>query len=393
MLALTGTADKGTTDAIISSLGLKKDRLELFVSPNITNIRISVVKIKKDAAFTQLHWISDIIREQRLDCPKTLVFCNTMKDIAEVGNYLLFKLGRNAYFPTGSFQMADCIIGIYHSMTWQENKERIIKSMKGEGKKRVFIASSALSMGVHFPDVQYVFDWGPARNLLDHRQQSGRAGRDGLSSDVVVIYHGHQLSHCEDDVKTFVHSGGCLRVASYGPFDPDVQSLKPPPSCCSNCCKICVCGENGCVLPNLPFLVEAESSETQVLKRSRMLTYFDKEELSEGLIELKDRIEGHGALFECTGFLAELIEQSQFIFTLQDLMETSPVFFTSTCHCCSQTFCRNVSRYMWTEWDLVALLAQENFFEEPSPPCFVGNFVLSDSDLCDDELGDLDILT
>ena len=94
-----------------------------------------------------------MIREQRLDCPKTLLFCNTMKDIAEVANYLLFKLGRNAYFPTGSFQMADCIIGIYHSMTWHENKERIIKSMKGEGKKRVIIATSALSMGVHFPDV------------------------------------------------------------------------------------------------------------------------------------------------------------------------------------------------------------------------------------------------
>ena len=132
LLAPTGTADMGTTEAIISILGLKKDRVELFVSPNITNIRISVVKTKKDAAFTQLHWISNMIREQRLDCPKTLLFCNTMKDIAEVANYLLFKLGRNAYFPTGSFQMADCIIGIYHSMTWQENKERIIKSMKGE---------------------------------------------------------------------------------------------------------------------------------------------------------------------------------------------------------------------------------------------------------------------
>ena len=70
LLALTGTADKGTTEAIISSLGLKKDRMELFVSPNIINIRISVVKTKKDAAFTQLHWISDMIREQRLHVPK-----------------------------------------------------------------------------------------------------------------------------------------------------------------------------------------------------------------------------------------------------------------------------------------------------------------------------------
>ncbi|XP_015759771.1 PREDICTED: ATP-dependent DNA helicase RecQ-like isoform X1 [Acropora digitifera] len=190
LLALTGIADKGTTQAIISSLGLKEARVELFVSPNITNIRISIVKTKKDAAFTQLHWISDMISEQSLVCPKTSVFCNTMKYIAEVANYLLFKLGRNAYFPTGSFQMADCIIGIYYSMTWQENKERIITSLKGEGNKCVINATSALSMGVHFPDVRYVVHWGPARNLLDYHHQSGRAGRDGLSSYVVVIYHG-----------------------------------------------------------------------------------------------------------------------------------------------------------------------------------------------------------
>ncbi|XP_015759772.1 PREDICTED: ATP-dependent DNA helicase RecQ-like isoform X2 [Acropora digitifera] len=129
LLALTGIADKGTTQAIISSLGLKEARVELF-------------------------------------------------------------LGRNAYFPTGSFQMADCIIGIYYSMTWQENKERIITSLKGEGNKCVINATSALSMGVHFPDVRYVVHWGPARNLLDYHHQSGRAGRDGLSSYVVVIYHG-----------------------------------------------------------------------------------------------------------------------------------------------------------------------------------------------------------
>ena len=35
-----------------------------------------------------------MIRENGPECPKTLLFCNTMKDIAEVANYLLFKLGK-----------------------------------------------------------------------------------------------------------------------------------------------------------------------------------------------------------------------------------------------------------------------------------------------------------
>lgn len=49
--------------------------------------------------------------------------------------------------------MVDCIIGIYYLMIWYENKERIIKFMKGEGKKCVIIVIFVLSMGVYFFDV------------------------------------------------------------------------------------------------------------------------------------------------------------------------------------------------------------------------------------------------
>ena len=99
MLALTGTADKGTSAAISSGLSLKKDKVELFVSPNRENLRISVIKTKKSDAFENLHWMIKMIRENGLECPKTLLFCNTMNDIAEVANYLLFKLGKDEYYP------------------------------------------------------------------------------------------------------------------------------------------------------------------------------------------------------------------------------------------------------------------------------------------------------
>ena len=102
MLALTGTADQGTSAAIISGLGLKKNRVELFVSPNRENLWRSVTRCKKEEAFNQLLWISDMIRNHGLDCPKTLMFCNTMKNLAEVANYLLFKSGQGAYFPPNS---------------------------------------------------------------------------------------------------------------------------------------------------------------------------------------------------------------------------------------------------------------------------------------------------
>ena len=196
-------------------LALKGNKVKIFVSPNRPNLRIIVIKLCKDSALDSLMWIVDMVEEKGIETPKTLVFCNSLKDIALLINYPLFKLGKKAFVPVTTNNMEDCVIGLYHSLTWPNYKERVLRDMKSFGKKRVVLATSALSMGVNFSDVRYVVHWGPARNILDHHQQSGRAGRDGRESDVVVFYYGQQLSQCEPEVKEFVKSDHCLRVASY----------------------------------------------------------------------------------------------------------------------------------------------------------------------------------
>ena len=55
------------------------------------------------------------------------------------------------------------------------------------GVKRVIIATTALCMGVNFPDVWFIINWGPARSILDQHQEAGRAGRDGKRAHVAVI--------------------------------------------------------------------------------------------------------------------------------------------------------------------------------------------------------------
>ena len=58
--------------------------------------------------------------------------------------------------------------------------------LKEDGLQRIIVPSSALSMGVDFPYVRYVINWGPARSLLEHHQEAGRAGRDGLESHIII---------------------------------------------------------------------------------------------------------------------------------------------------------------------------------------------------------------
>lgn len=110
-----------------------------------------------------------------------------MNEIAIVVIYLMFKLGKNVFFPEYSNVQDNWSIGIYYSNSWQSSKDRVLNQVKGEGVKQVVIATTALCMGVNFPGVRYIIDWGPAQSILDQHQE---AGRDGQKSDVVVIFHG-----------------------------------------------------------------------------------------------------------------------------------------------------------------------------------------------------------
>ena len=51
-------------------------------------------------------------------------------------------------------------------MTLKKYKDRVMDSFKvNAGNVRIVLASSALGMGVNFPDVRYVVHLGPARSI------------------------------------------------------------------------------------------------------------------------------------------------------------------------------------------------------------------------------------
>ena len=63
MLALTGTADSKTQNVIISQLAIKKP-IVLFITPNRKNLRITVVKTKKNQMFCHLLWLVKLMGER-----------------------------------------------------------------------------------------------------------------------------------------------------------------------------------------------------------------------------------------------------------------------------------------------------------------------------------------
>ena len=145
------------------------------------------------------------------------------------------SLGEKAFRPSSSWQPKNCLIAIFQSLSHKEYKDRLFNSFKNNGLKRITNASTALSMGVNFPDVRYVTMYGPARGLPDFHQEAGRAGRDGLSLDILLYFYGQKLAHCEEDVRDILKISGCYRIASYKTFDPEIASLSPSYDCCFLC--------------------------------------------------------------------------------------------------------------------------------------------------------------
>ena len=94
----------------------------IYVSPNRLNLRFSVKKVKKDAQLTELKWLVNLFKDKRISCPKTIIFCNTMNEIAVVVNHLISELGKSVFYPEYSPVQDNCLLGIYHSNSWQSTK-------------------------------------------------------------------------------------------------------------------------------------------------------------------------------------------------------------------------------------------------------------------------------
>lgn len=335
LLALTGTANKKTIKNIAKMLAVQKEHLLINVSPARSNIRFSVKCTKREKELGELAWLVTMLKENGLATPKTIIFCGTMKDMSAVYGELMSKLGEAAYVANKPRSPQNRLIGIYHSMTWKKYKSRVFESFKEDnGNIRVVLASSALSMGVNFPDVKYVIHMGPARTVVDHIQEAGRAGRNGELAHNIIVYHGNKIAECEKAIKQFVQSQDCLRKALYKQFDENIQSTTPPHDCCSVCSKACTCSEDKCAAAILPFEMCIEPQGNVVQALTRTVDEEEKSTLYNALKEYQGSLSsGSALLFDSNsthGFSDELIlditKNCPSIFTIDDVQSKLPVF-------------------------------------------------------------------
>lgn len=173
LLAATATATKRVQGSITANLGMR-DPLILVGGFNRPNLHFSVHRCK-----------SETERELKLE--------KALPKLAAIGTGLIYVATRKQCQQV--FQIADKALekigkraGIYHAGLDSDLRNEMQRDWLA-GERQVLVATNAFGMGIDKADVRFVVHCACPDSLESYYQEAGRAGRDGLKSRCVILYH------------------------------------------------------------------------------------------------------------------------------------------------------------------------------------------------------------
>jgi ATP-dependent DNA helicase RecQ len=178
VLALTATATPRVRHDICERLRMR-DPVLVASPPTRDNLRLSVVtasgNLKIEAA-------GGLIR--RLQRPG-IIYCATTKAVDEV---------------FGALSRAQIPCARYHGGMSTKDRAAAQRRYMRHDRRMVMVATSAFGMGIDKPDIRYILHYQAPGSLEQYVQEAGRAGRDGKTSDCILLFDPADL-----DTQEFLH--------------------------------------------------------------------------------------------------------------------------------------------------------------------------------------------
>lgn len=163
-LALTATATKQVQEDIVRNLKLKKPAV-LVASFNRSNIFLNV-QPRTDG----LLQIVEFLQEHKDQ--SGIIYCLSRKEVDSITQELQAR---------GFSAMS------YHAgLSDEERADHQNKFIKSQVD--VIVATVAFGMGINKPDVRFVIHYALPKSIEEYYQEIGRAGRDGLASEALLLY-------------------------------------------------------------------------------------------------------------------------------------------------------------------------------------------------------------